>query len=76
MEDLVLILGHDPLSVYGYFIKNTIRIANPISFRCIILRIYYNFCFAYKSNRTMETPAQQLGLTDKKFYLKDMIYQR
>lgn len=41
-----------------------------------ILRTYYNFCFSYKSNGTMETPAQRLGLTDKKFDLKDIIYLR
>lgn len=41
-----------------------------------ILRTYYNFCFALKSNGTMETPAQRLGITDKKFGLKDIIYLR
>lgn len=41
-----------------------------------ILRTYYNFCFAFKSNETMETPAQRLGITEKKFDLKDIIYLR
>ncbi|MBE1554160.1 insertion element protein [Sporosarcina limicola] len=41
-----------------------------------ILRTYYNFCFAFKSNGTRETPAQRLGITDKKFDLKDIIYLR
>lgn len=41
-----------------------------------ILRTYYNFCFAYKSKGTMETPAQRLGITDKKFDIKDIIYLR
>ena len=41
-----------------------------------ILRTYYNFCFAFKTNETMETPAQRLGITEKKFDLKDIIYLR
>ena len=41
-----------------------------------ILRTYYNFCFAFKSNGTMKTPAQRLGITDKIFDLKDIIYLR
>lgn len=42
----------------------------------MILRTYYNFCFAFKLNETMETPAQRLGITDKKFELKDIINLR
>jgi transposase-like protein len=41
-----------------------------------ILRTYYNFCFAIKSNGTMETPAQRLGLTNKQYSLKDIINLR
>ncbi len=41
-----------------------------------ILRTYYNFCFVYSSNGTKETPAQRLGITDKRFDLKDIIYLR
>ena len=41
-----------------------------------ILRTYYNFCFAFKSNGEMKTPAQRMGITDKKFDLKDIIYLR
>ncbi|MGP9039467.1 hypothetical protein ACT17T_01540 [Cytobacillus kochii] len=41
-----------------------------------ILRTYYNFCFVFKSNGTMETPAQRLGITVKRFDLKDIIYLR
>lgn len=41
-----------------------------------ILRTYYNFCLAYNSNGTLETPAQRLGITNKKFDLKDIIYLR
>ena len=41
-----------------------------------ILRTYYNFCFAFKSSGEMKTPAQRLGITDKKFDLKDIIYLR
>ncbi|MEK4700128.1 hypothetical protein MKX47_11070 [Solibacillus sp. FSL R7-0668] len=41
-----------------------------------ILQTYYNFCFAFKSNGEMKTLAQRLGITDKKFDLKDIIYLR
>ncbi len=41
-----------------------------------ILRMYYNLCFAYKSNGTMETPAHRLDLTEKVFDLKDILYLR
>lgn len=41
-----------------------------------ILRTYYNFCFPFKSNGTRETPAQRLGITDKTFDLKEIIYLR
>jgi hypothetical protein len=41
-----------------------------------ILRTYYNFCFPYKTKDKVGTPAQRLGLTDKQFSLKDIIYLR
>ncbi|MDF2556592.1 MAG: hypothetical protein K0R71_420 [Bacillales bacterium] len=42
-----------------------------------ILRTYYNFCFPYKSgDKKRLTPAQRLGLTDKVFDIKDIIYLR
>lgn len=42
-----------------------------------VLRTYYNFCLTYKSrNGEVLTPAQRLGLTDKQFSLKDIIYFR
>lgn len=40
-----------------------------------ILRTYYNFCKTYRlPDKTLVTPAQRLGLTDKQFTLKDIIY--
>ena len=41
-----------------------------------ILRTYYNFCLAYKSDGTVETPSQRLGVSKKKFNLKDIIYRQ
>lgn len=44
-----------------------------------ILRVYYNFCKPYKTTgfkSEIGTPAQRLGLTDKVFTLKDVIYMR
>lgn len=42
-----------------------------------ILRTFYNFCETYKSADGKElTPAQRLGITDKVFDLKDIIYMR
>lgn len=42
-----------------------------------ILRTYYNFCKPYKSADGKKlTPAQRLGITDKVFDLKDIIYLR
>lgn len=40
-----------------------------------ILRTFYNFCNVQKGNdKQMLTPAQRIGLTDKVFDLKDIIY--
>ncbi|MDF2672543.1 MAG: hypothetical protein K0R09_808 [Clostridiales bacterium] len=42
-----------------------------------ILRTYYNFCMSYKTlNKQILTPAQQLGITNKKFELRDIIYYK
>ncbi|MGD7052805.1 IS1 family transposase [Sutcliffiella horikoshii] len=41
-----------------------------------ILRTYYNFCFPLKTKNGKKTPAQRLGITDKQFDLKDIIYLR
>lgn len=40
-----------------------------------ILRTYYNFCMTQKTKGKQRlTPAQQIGVTDKKFSMKDIIY--
>jgi hypothetical protein len=40
-----------------------------------ILRTYYNFCFEIKNiDGTKTTPAQKLGIADKKFNIKDILY--
>jgi transposase-like protein len=41
-----------------------------------ILRTYYNFCLPYKTGKIDKTPAQRLGIADKIFELKDIIYLR
>ncbi|WP_102261546.1 insertion element protein [Mesobacillus jeotgali] len=42
-----------------------------------ILRTYYNFCEPQKtSNSKKLTPAQRMGITDKQYTLKDIIYIR
>jgi len=45
-----------------------------------ILRTYYNFCLPFKTkegkNPRAETPAQRLGIADKQFDLKDIIYMQ
>lgn len=41
-----------------------------------ILRTYYNFCFSYKSKNEVGTPAQRLGIENKIYDLKDIIYLR
>lgn len=42
-----------------------------------ILRTFYNFCLPYKSwDKEELTPAQRIGLTDKVFTMKDIIYFR
>lgn len=39
-----------------------------------ILRVYYNFCLTNKKFNEEKTPAQRLGITDKVFTIKDIIY--
>jgi transposase-like protein len=42
-----------------------------------ILRTFYNYCLPYKSWDKQElTPAQRIGLTDKVFTMRDIIYFR
>jgi hypothetical protein len=45
-----------------------------------ILRTYYNFCLAYKTKEgkkdVVATPAQRLGIADKKYEINDIIYLR
>ncbi|MBD3108173.1 IS1 family transposase [Bacillus sp. AGMB 02131] len=45
-----------------------------------ILRTYYNFCIPFTTKegakKIVKTPAQRLGITDKVFNLKDIIYLR
>ncbi|WP_234417297.1 MULTISPECIES: hypothetical protein [unclassified Lysinibacillus] len=41
-----------------------------------ILRTYYNFCLAYKTKDETATPAQRLGLVNRQFDIKDIIYLR
>lgn len=44
-------------------------------FAITILRTYYNFCRPFKSaDKKVLTPAQRLGITDKQFDWKDIIY--
>lgn len=42
----------------------------------VIFRTFYNFCFETKANGKRSTPAQRLGLTDKVFNYKDIVYFR
>ncbi|HEY5563533.1 MAG TPA: insertion element protein [Clostridiaceae bacterium] len=42
----------------------------------VIFRTFYNFCFTSKVNKISATPAQRLGLTDKVYDYKDIIYFR
>ncbi|MDO0824936.1 hypothetical protein [Desulfosporosinus nitroreducens] len=39
-----------------------------------ILRTHFNFCVAFKTGERIETPAQRLGITDKQFSMRDIIY--
>ncbi|SDH73445.1 hypothetical protein [Desulfosporosinus hippei] len=39
-----------------------------------ILRTFYNFCWATKLNGELATPAQRLGIADRKYTYRDIIY--
>jgi hypothetical protein len=41
-----------------------------------ILRTYYNFCETFKANGDEKTPAERIGITDRKYSWKDIIYKR
>ena len=41
-----------------------------------IFRTFYNFCWTRKINGTKRTPAQRIGVTDKVFSIKYIIYFR
>ncbi len=41
-----------------------------------IFRTFYNFCWTKKKNGVMMTPAQRLGLTNRQYTEKDIIYFR
>ncbi|MCM3730625.1 insertion element protein [Fictibacillus nanhaiensis] len=41
-----------------------------------ILRTYYNFCLPYKTGKVNKTPSQRLGIVEKVFELKDILYLR
>ena len=42
-----------------------------------LLRTFYNFCWTYKSNdKSILTPAQRLGITNKQFSVDDILYFR
>ena len=41
-----------------------------------ILRTYYNFCEPFNSNSVKQTPAQRIGVADRVYNWKDIIYKR
>lgn len=41
-----------------------------------ILRTYYNFCEPFNSNGVKQTPAQRIGIVEKEYDWKDIIYKR
>jgi len=42
-------------------------------FQTTIMRTYYNFCWVPKKGEKI-TPAQRLGITDKRFSIRDIVY--
>jgi transposase-like protein len=56
----------------SYIYANT----NPryAQYAVTILRTYYNFCKPYKQGDKRLTPAQRLGIAEKQFSLRDIIY--
>lgn len=67
---LVTATGHGKSYIYANF--------NPkyAQYALTILRTYYNFCLPFGSGKTKKTPAQRIGLTDKVFNMKDIIYMK
>jgi len=41
-----------------------------------IFRTFYNFCWPRKYNKVKMTPAQKIGITDRAYDYKDIIYIR
>jgi hypothetical protein len=41
-----------------------------------ILRTYYNFCETFKVNGIEKTPAERIGIADRQYTWKDIIYKR
>lgn len=41
-----------------------------------VLRTYYNFCLPFGKGDKKKTPAQRVGLTEKVFDMKDIIYMK
>jgi hypothetical protein len=41
-----------------------------------ILRTYYNFCEPFNANGVKQTPAQRIGIADKVYGWRDIIYKR
>ncbi len=41
-----------------------------------ILRTYYNFCQTFRTNDVKETPAQRIGIANRVYNWKDIIYKR
>jgi len=41
-----------------------------------ILRTYYNFCETIKVNGVDKTPAERIGIADRAYTWKDIIYKR
>jgi len=39
-----------------------------------ILRTFYNFCWETKVNGELATPAQRLGIADRKYTYSDIVY--
>ena len=68
---LVTARGDQKSYIYANFNPKYAQIA------LTILRTFYNFCLPFKSRDKEElTPAQRIGLTDKVFNMKDIIYLR
>lgn len=67
---LVTATGHGKSYIYVNF--------NPkyAQYALTILRTYYNFCLPFGKGDNKKTPAQRIGLTDKVFDMKDILYMK